>query len=92
MVDTFDAAVTTQRVGACHEFVYTVNGCRRLGAAYAQSQWLEVSKVFEKGLAAALTSLSGAVICRTGGATDASGPTGDWRRLASGGARHDDPM
>ena len=41
-----------------------VNDCRRLGAACSQSQWLLLSKVFKKGSAAALASLSGAVICR----------------------------
>ena len=43
VVDTFDAAVATRGVGAYREFVYTdkfVNGCRRLGAACSQSQWL----------------------------------------------------
>ena len=48
--------------------------------------------MFKRGSAAAPTSLSGAVICRTGGATGASGPTGGWRRPALGGARHIDPV
>ena len=69
-----------------------VNDCRRLGAACSQSQWLLLSKVFRKGSAAALASLSGAVICRTGYATGASGPTGGWRRPALGGARRNDPV
>ena len=46
----------------------------------------------KKGSAAALASLSGAVVCRTGGATGASGPTGDWRRPVLGGARYNDPV
>ena len=40
---TFDAAVTTREVGACCEFVYNdkfVSGCRQLGAACSQSQWM----------------------------------------------------
>ena len=95
VVDKFDAAVTTREVGACRKFVYTdkfVNGCRRLGAACSQSQWLLLSKVFKRGSAAVLASLSGAVICRIGDATGASGPTGGWRRLALGGARHNDTV
>ena len=32
------------------------------------------------------------MICRTGYATGASGPTGGWRRPALGGARHNDPV
>ena len=69
-----------------------VNGCRRLGAACSQSQWLQLNKAFKRGSAAALASLSGAVICTTGGATGASGPTGAWRRSDLGGARHSDPV
>ena len=46
--------------------------------------------MFKRGSAAALASLSGAVICRPGGATGASGPTGGWGRPALGGARHND--
>ena len=48
--------------------------------------------MYKRSSAAALASLSGAVICRTGGATGASGPTGGWRRPALGGARHNDPV
>ena len=48
--------------------------------------------MFERGSAAALVSLSGAMICRTGGATGTSGPTGGWRRPALGGARHNDSV
>ena len=48
--------------------------------------------MFKRGSAAALASLSGAVICRTGGDTGASSPTGDWRRPALGGARHNDAV
>ena len=48
--------------------------------------------MFKGGSAAGLASLSGAVICRTGDATGASGPTGGWRRPALGGARHKDTV
>ena len=49
--------------------------------------------MFKRGSAAALASLSGAVICRTGDSTGVmSGPTGGWRRPALGGARHTDPV
>ena len=69
-----------------------VNDCRRLGAACSLSQWLLLSKVFKRGSAAALASLSGAVNCRTEDATGASGPTGGWRRPALGRARHKDAV
>ena len=39
-----------------------------------------------------LASLSGAMICRIGGATGASGPTEGWRRPALGGVRHSDQV
>ena len=48
--------------------------------------------MFKRGSAAALAPLSGAVICRTGGATGASDPTGGWRRPALDGARYNDPV
>ena len=48
--------------------------------------------VFKRGSAAALALFSGAVICRTGGATGASGPTVGWRKPALGRARHNYPM
>ena len=91
----FDAAVTTRGVGVCRELVYTdkfVNDCRRLGEACSQFQWLQLNKTLKRGSAATLASLSGAMICRKGGATGASDPTRGWRRPALGGAMHNDPV
>ena len=95
MVDKFDAAVTTWGVGACREFVFTdkfISRCYRLGAACSQSQCLQLNKSFKRGSATALASLSGALICRTGGTMGASCSTGGWKRPALGGARHNNPV
>ena len=48
--------------------------------------------MFKGGSAAALASLFGTVICRTGDATGASGLTRGLEKAGFGGARHNDPV
>ena len=68
MVDTFDAAVTTRGVGACHEFAYIekfVAGCSQLGADLESVGGGENGWTSPKGNKAVHQNVGGSFSCQS---------------------------